>query len=86
MVGARGQYDYITMGGMFSIFKVREQLENYDDPGWYKHPDGTVAVIASADELSRDGIDVGSGSSRPAAHQHQEHGGAEHQRHSGHSH
>ena len=38
MVGARGQYDYITMGGMFTILKVRENLTNYDDPGWYDAP------------------------------------------------
>ena len=25
MVGARGQHDYITMGGMFSILKVRDE-------------------------------------------------------------
>ena len=54
MVGARGPFDYITMGGMFTILKVREQLASYDDPGWYKHPPGTVADVASADELRRD--------------------------------
>ena len=54
MVGARGPFDYITMGGMFTLLKVREQLASYDDPGWYKHPPGTVADVASADELRRD--------------------------------
>ena len=54
MVGARGPFDYITMGGMFTLLKVREQLASYDDPGWYKHPPGTVAEVASADELRRD--------------------------------
>ena len=54
MVGARGPFDYITMGGMFTILKIREQLASYDDPGWYKHPPGTVADVASADELRRD--------------------------------
>ena len=54
MVGARGPFDYITMGGMFTLLKVREQLANYDDPGWYKHPPGTVAEVATADELRRD--------------------------------
>ena len=58
MVGARGPFDYITMGGMFTIVKIREQLESYDDPGWYEHPSGTVADLASAEELRRDGIDV----------------------------
>jgi len=33
------------MGGMFSVVKVREGLtrNDYKDPGWYKHPAGTVA-------------------------------------------
>ena len=55
MVGGWGQYDYITMGGMFTILKVREHLNNYDeDPGWYENPKGTVADLASAEELLRD--------------------------------
>ena len=54
MVGAQGPFDYITMGGMFTLLKVREHLTTYDDPGWYKHPPGTVAEVASADELRRD--------------------------------
>ncbi|HEY4328684.1 MAG TPA: multicopper oxidase domain-containing protein [Phycisphaerae bacterium] len=59
MVGGKGHYDYITMGGMFTILKVRENLTNYDDPGWYKSPAGTQAGVAAADDLRRDGIDVG---------------------------
>jgi hypothetical protein len=33
------------MGGMFTVVKVREGLArgDYKDPGWYKHPAGTVA-------------------------------------------
>ena len=54
MVGARGPFDYITMGGMFTLLKVRDQLASYDDPGWYKHPPGTVAEVASPEELRRD--------------------------------
>ena len=58
MVGARGQFDYITMGGMFTIVKVRDQVSGYKDPGWYKNPKGTVADVAAAADLKRDGIDV----------------------------
>ncbi len=59
MSGGRGPFDYITMGGMFTILKVREHVENYDvDPGWYKHPNGTVASTAKPDDLARDGIKV----------------------------
>ena len=57
MVGGKGQYDYITMGGMFTILKVREELAGYEDPGWYKSPAGTLAMLAPADEMHRDGID-----------------------------
>ena len=33
------------MGGMFTVVKVRQGLakNDYKDPGWYKHPEGTVA-------------------------------------------
>jgi len=60
MKGATGPFgDYISMGGMFTIVKVRDQLRSYDeDPGWYKHPAGTVALKASAADLARDGITV----------------------------
>jgi FtsP/CotA-like multicopper oxidase with cupredoxin domain len=53
MVGAYGPFGYITMGGMFTIFKVRENLTNYDDPGWYEHPPGTVASRVDPSEVSR---------------------------------
>ena len=56
MAGVPLQYGRGTMGGLFTIFKVREQLDNYDDPGWYRHPKGTVATLASESELARDGI------------------------------
>ncbi len=58
MVGGKGPHDYITMGGMFTIFKVRENLTSYDDPGWYKAPVGTQADLARTDDLRRDGISV----------------------------
>lgn len=60
MVGAAGKHDYITMGGMFTVLKVRDRLEGYRDPGWYDNPPGTRADVASAADLERDGIDVAS--------------------------
>jgi hypothetical protein len=57
MVGAKGPFDYITMGGMFTILKVRETLENgVADPGDYRHPPGTVAEKARPEDLKRDEI------------------------------
>jgi hypothetical protein len=57
MRSGMGPFDYITMGGLLTILKVRENLERYDrDPGWYRHPKGTVASLASSEDLRRDGI------------------------------
>jgi FtsP/CotA-like multicopper oxidase with cupredoxin domain len=59
MVGANGPAGYITMGGMFTIVKVREVLANRDvDPGWYANPPGTVADKARPEDLARDGIKI----------------------------
>ena len=44
MMMGKGQFGNIEMGGMFTVVKVRDHLTSYDkDPGWYKHPEGTVA-------------------------------------------
>jgi hypothetical protein len=60
MKGATGPFgDYISMGGLFTIIKVRDRLKSYDeDPGWYQHPPGTVALEATEADLARDGINV----------------------------
>jgi hypothetical protein len=57
MVGGHGKYDLITMGGMFTILKVRDSLTSYADPGWYEAPAGTLAQAAPSADLTRDGID-----------------------------
>lgn len=65
MVGGPGQYDYITMGGMFNIVKVRDELpSDGSDPGWYKSPPGTVAEPATEEALKRDGIALVAGVAR----------------------
>jgi len=45
MMTGQGPFGPIEMGGMFTVVKVREGLarNDYRDPGWYKHPPGTVA-------------------------------------------
>jgi hypothetical protein len=59
MVGAEGQFDYITMGGMFTILKVRDEVPTDNaDPGWYHNPHGTLSVAATAGDLKRDGIET----------------------------
>jgi len=43
MMTGDGPFGPLEMGGMFTVFKVRDALSSYADPGWYAHPDGTVA-------------------------------------------
>ena len=43
MMAGDGPFDRINMGGMFTVLKVREEIESSTDPGWYKHPPNTVA-------------------------------------------
>jgi hypothetical protein len=57
MAGGKGPFEDIDMGGMFTILKVRDKLTAETANGWYRHPDGTVAGPASAEDLARDGIE-----------------------------
>ncbi|MGH8666656.1 MAG: multicopper oxidase family protein [Burkholderiales bacterium] len=45
MMSGAGPFGPIEMGGMFTVLKVRAGLArgDYKDPGWYQHPQGTVA-------------------------------------------
>ena len=68
MMGGEGPVGSVGMGGMFTILKVRDDIETYDDPGWYEHPEGTVS-----DQV---GGEPGSPPREPATHeQHMHHGG-----------
>jgi FtsP/CotA-like multicopper oxidase with cupredoxin domain len=58
MVGMRGPFGFVTMGGMFTVLKVRASLPEGRDVGWYEHPDGTVSMRADPKDLARDGIDL----------------------------
>ena len=58
MKGGRGPRGVITMGGMFTIVKVRDQINGQTDPGWYETPPEEQARLATAAELKADGIDV----------------------------
>ena len=57
MLGGKGQFGLIDMGGMFTLVKVRGQISGFDDPGDYQFPPGSVAAEATAGQLRRDGID-----------------------------
>ena len=43
MMTGEGPFGPIEMGGMFTVMKIREGITSYEDPGWYEHPEGTVA-------------------------------------------
>ena len=45
MMGGKGPFGSLEMGGMFTVLKVRrgQKPGDYRDPGWYAHPPGTVA-------------------------------------------
>jgi manganese oxidase len=51
--GMEGPFGMIEMGGMFTVVKVREGITTYDDPGWYKHPEGTVAGPVPDSEIPK---------------------------------
>jgi hypothetical protein len=63
MMTGQGPFGGVSMGGMFSVLKVRRDQApgDYSNPGWYKHPAGTVATeyqgevaapLHSTDDLS----------------------------------
>lgn len=49
MTGA-GPFGSVEMGGMFTVVKVRRDQKpgDYADPGWFRHPPGTVASEVQA--------------------------------------
>ncbi|MDM4769378.1 multicopper oxidase family protein [Solimonas sp. SE-A11] len=51
MMTGEGPFGPIDMGGMFTVLKVRDDQPagDYRDPGWYRHPKGTVAQRVSSD-------------------------------------
>jgi len=73
MMGGPGPFDYIAMGGMFTVIKIRDGITSYVDPGWYRHPEGTVASLAQADELRRDNVEIPAGQSPPPTHHDHQH-------------
>lgn len=47
MMSGSGPYGSVEMGGMFTLFKVRDDQPtgDYSDPGWYQNPPGTQAHL-----------------------------------------
>ncbi len=57
MMTGKGPFGPIEMGGMFTVVKVRENIApgDYRDPGWYKHPKGTVAYELDESKVPKPG-------------------------------
>jgi hypothetical protein len=55
MIAGPGAFGYITMGGMFTVLKVRN-TPGQGDGGWFEHPAGSVAGVASEGDLAADGV------------------------------
>lgn len=51
MMSGDGPFGSIDMGGMFTVFKVRKGITSYEDPGWFKHPRGTVSYKVDTPEI-----------------------------------
>ena len=76
MMTGTGPFGPLEMGGMFTVVKVREGLarNDYKDPGWYRHPKGTVAyeLSGTSPQAERKAPDVGGGIDmrvkKPGAH------------------
>jgi len=51
MMGGQGPFGSVEMGGMFTVVKVRADQKpgDYGNPGWFKHPSGTVAYEFKGD-------------------------------------
>jgi len=45
MMTGQGPFGPVEMGGMFTVVKVHDKVKtgDYSDPGWYRHPKGTIA-------------------------------------------
>jgi FtsP/CotA-like multicopper oxidase with cupredoxin domain len=54
MMTGTGPFGPVEMGGMFTVVKVRDGLasNDYKNPGWYKHPKGTVAFDFEGSKLA----------------------------------
>ncbi len=58
MMAGVGPCGAIGMGGMFTIFKVRNTIKDYNvDPGWYENPKGTVAYKVDGPEAPAGSIE-----------------------------
>jgi hypothetical protein len=79
MMTGTGPFGGIEMGGMFTVVKVREGLApgDYRDPGWFKHPEGSVACEVAAGAAGaperQGGGETETPTAMPQGHEHHDH-------------
>jgi hypothetical protein len=68
MMSGEGPFGGVEMGGMFTVLKVRKDQKpgDFKDPGWYKHPEGTVAYEWKGETLDTERSGSPGGQSMPA--------------------
>jgi len=68
MMTGEGPFGAIGMGGMFSVIKVRKDQKpgDYTDPGWFRHPAGTVAHEFKGDAPNPPRVPQASQAGQPA--------------------
>ncbi|MFZ6644781.1 multicopper oxidase family protein [Undibacterium sp. TJN25] len=75
MMTGEGPFGGVEMGGMFTVVKIRKDQKpgDYKDPGWYKHPPGTVAHewTGGTTEPVRATPEAAAGNSMPLKQKHQ---------------
>jgi manganese oxidase len=71
MMSGDGPFGNVEMGGMFTVVKVRKDQKpgDYTDPGWYKHPPGTVAYEWTGQLPEPERSSSAGGSLMPVAHE-----------------
>lgn len=71
MLLGHGPFGAITTGGMATVVKVRDELAEGKDPGWYMNPESPADKPASPDQLKRDGVEPPKRNVQPGAEKHE---------------
>ena len=68
MMTGDGPFGSVEMGGMFTVLQVRADQKpgDYSNPGWYKHPPGTIAYEWKGELPEPSSQDAACGQSMPA--------------------
>ncbi|CDG83812.1 multicopper oxidase family protein [Janthinobacterium agaricidamnosum] len=71
MMMGEGPFGGVEMGGMFTVLKVRKDQPrgDYSDPGWYRHPAGTLACEWTGALPQPERSSGAGGQSMPVIHQ-----------------